>query len=204
MWKSCKKNKISQLCCLHYKTHPCGIVFSKSLLLYRVTDYRTGKGSTEKYETKKIQRKMSGKTLRDMCYWWIKIDSSQQSAFAAQKANHAPGLIKSSVASRSKKVIQPLCYILMKPHLENHVEVWGRGRTWTCWSRTRGGAWRASPMKTGWVSSVEVAQPGEHSAKTSLQYSFQYLQGLIKTVVSNFSHRQTVIGQGGMILTEKI
>lgn len=59
-----------------------------------------------------------------------KLESSQQCAFAVQKANHTLDLIKRSVTSRSKEVILPLCYILMKTHLENHAAVWGRGKTW--------------------------------------------------------------------------
>jgi len=47
-----------------------------------------------------------------------KLNTTQQCALAAQKANHVLGCIKSSVASRSKEGILPLCSSLVRPHLE--------------------------------------------------------------------------------------
>ena len=54
-----------------------------------------------------------------------KLNMSWQSALAAQKANYVLGCIKRSMASRAKEVILPLCSALMRPHLEQCVQLWG-------------------------------------------------------------------------------
>ncbi|KFQ70637.1 hypothetical protein N335_10608, partial [Phaethon lepturus] len=53
-----------------------------------------------------------------------KLDMSRQCALAAQQANRVLGCIQSSVASRSKEVILPLCSTLMRPHLESCIQLW--------------------------------------------------------------------------------
>jgi len=53
-----------------------------------------------------------------------KLDLSHQCVLAAQKANRVLGCIKSSVASRSREVILPLCSTLVRPHLESCVQLW--------------------------------------------------------------------------------
>ncbi|KAK4829772.1 hypothetical protein QYF61_006571 [Mycteria americana] len=54
-----------------------------------------------------------------------KLDMNWQCALAGQKANHIPGCIKSSVASRWREVILPLCSALLRPHLQCCVQLWG-------------------------------------------------------------------------------
>jgi len=53
-----------------------------------------------------------------------KLDMSHQCALAAQKANHTLGCTKSSVASRMREGILPLCSTLVRPHLESCVQLW--------------------------------------------------------------------------------
>jgi len=53
-----------------------------------------------------------------------KLDMTWQHVLTAHKANHILGCIKSSVASRSREVILPLCSTLVRPHLESCIQLW--------------------------------------------------------------------------------
>ena len=50
---------------------------------------------------------------------------SQQWALTAQKANRILGCIQSSVTSRSREGILPLCSDRVRPHLESCIQLWG-------------------------------------------------------------------------------
>jgi len=52
-----------------------------------------------------------------------KLDMSHRCALAAQKTNYILSCIKRSVASRLREVILPLCYTLMRPHLESCIQL---------------------------------------------------------------------------------
>jgi len=54
----------------------------------------------------------------------VKLDMSHQCALIAQKANHVPGCIPSSVGSRVREGILPLCSALVRPPWQSCVQLW--------------------------------------------------------------------------------
>jgi len=72
-----------------------------------------------------------------------KLDMSHQCVLTTQKANRILGCIKSSVASRSREVILPLCSGETPPGvLCPALEAPCTRRTWSYWSGSRGGPQR--------------------------------------------------------------
>jgi len=53
-----------------------------------------------------------------------KLKMSQQRALTAQKANHILGCIRSSVGSRLREGILPLCSALVRAHGESCIQLW--------------------------------------------------------------------------------
>ncbi|GAB0193293.1 mitochondrial enolase superfamily member 1 [Grus japonensis] len=70
-----------------------------------------------------------------------KLNMSWQCVLAAQKANHVLGCIKRGVTSRSREGILPLYSSLVRPPCSaaSSSGVPRTRRTWSCWSKSRGG-----------------------------------------------------------------
>jgi len=85
----------------------------------------TGRGNPKnKYRLDKkwIESSPEEKDLRVLVE--KKLSMTRQCALSAQKANHTLRCIPSSVGSRVREGILPLCPLLLRPHRESCVQLW--------------------------------------------------------------------------------
>jgi len=131
-----------------------------------------------------------------------KLNATQQCVLAAQKANHILGCIKSSVTSRAREVILPLCSPLVRPHLESCVQLLG------CQLRKNMDLLeqvqrRATKMIRGLehlsydkrLRKLELFSLEKRRLQGDLIAAFQYLKGPTRKLEQDFLQGHRVTGQ---------
>lgn len=123
-----------------------------------------------------------------------------------QRANHILSCIQSSVDSRSREVILPLCCSHQTPPRVLHSALgFNITRTWTCWNEYRPESlswsldWSICPAKTR--LRVGAVQPGEEKASGRSNSTSQYLNKATRKLERDFSQGQVVIRWGWMALS---
>jgi len=84
-------------------------------------------GSEQSKEKYRLSQEQIGSSPEEKDFGVLvdqKLNMTQQCALAAQKTNCILGCIQSSVTSRLREVILPLCSALVRPHLESCVQLW--------------------------------------------------------------------------------
>jgi len=124
---------------------------------------------------------------------------SRQCVLTAQKANCILGCIKSSIVSRSREEVLPLCSALVRPHLESCVQLWSPQHRKDMdlleqvqrRPQTRSEGWNTSPMRKGSESWGCSAWRGECSGDTwgHLIAAIQYFKGVYKNDAEQFFTR---------------
>jgi len=89
-------------------------------LLHRITE----RARLERTSKDHLVQPFMGKGAQVRLSSTLMLNMTWQCALAAQQANRILGCIKSSVASRAREGILPLCSALVRPHLESCVQLW--------------------------------------------------------------------------------
>lgn len=100
------------------------------------------------------------------------------------ETNHILGGIKSSMASKSREIILPINSPLLRPHLQNSVQLWGPKlkdlHKWAMDLLIQGGpqiwsgGWSTSPVRTGWESWGYLMSGEKRKLWGNLTAAFQY------------------------------
>jgi len=134
-----------------------------------------------------------------------KLNMTQQRALTAQKVSSSLGCIKSSVASRSREVILPLCSTPVRPRLESCIQLWSpphrkdtdlleqvQRRTTTMIQGREHLSYEEQAERVG------LFRLGKSSLQGELTAAFQYLNGPPRKLERDFLQGHVVIGQGVM------
>jgi len=136
-----------------------------------------------------------------------KLDMSQECALAAPKANSILGCITSSVASRAREEVLPLCSALVRSHLEFCVQLWSPQH-----SKEMELLERVPRSDTKMVRGLEhlsyedrlrelgLLSREKRRLRGDLTVAFQYLKGPTEKMGTNILAGPVAIGQGLTVL----